>query len=119
MTDEASPPAGRGSLSYGRCPACGYVMFPLLTTSPCGHDREPDLVPLDEPGVVYSWTRVWKGEDEPGDVLAMADFLGGRLRVTAPMLDVEGTTIGARVRLVTGRDTDYALVAVSDGLPST
>ncbi|MGH8913650.1 MAG: hypothetical protein ACRDZM_03945 [Acidimicrobiia bacterium] len=110
MTNEE----GRPQVEYGSCPVCGYVMLPVLEMSPCGHDAPPVLSPLDEAGVVYSWTRVWP--DDTGQTLAMADFLGGRLRVTAPLLDGGEVVIGDRVRLTVGSGTPLALYPdIADG----
>jgi uncharacterized OB-fold protein len=67
---------------------------------------------MTESGVVYSWTRVWVGKDSQGQVLAMADFLDGRLRVTAPVLEASEIEIGDRVEVTSGVDTPLALRAV-------
>ena len=99
-TDEAVP--------YGTCPRCGYVMLPVLPQLPCGHDEEPVLAPLGTDGTVYSWTRVRLG-DGAERVMAMVDFLEGRLRVTAPVLDQATVAIGDRMHLTTGNDTPYVL----------
>ena len=87
-------------------------MLPVLQQSPCGHPEEPVGEPLNEAGVIYSWTKYHLGEDGP-TLLAMADFLDGRVRVTAPVLDVAGIEIGDRVEVVVGRSTPYALRLVS------
>lgn len=102
------------TIEYGTCPTCGYVMLPVLPLSPCGHDDQPVLTPLDEPGVVYSWTTVRPGEEEPGKTLAMADFLDGRLRVTAPVLDGGGVAIGDQVKVTIGWDTPFGLYRVGE-----
>lgn len=91
---------------YARCPVCGEASFPRHLLSPCGHDAQPDLVAFDDPGEVYSWTRT-HGDD--GAVLAMADFLGGELRVTAPVVDAEPVAIGDRVVVVSREDGSFAL----------
>ena len=98
------------AIQYGRCPACGYVMLPVLTMSPCGHADEPQLIDLVEPGRVYSWTRVWEGEEQTANVLVMADFLGGHLRVSAPLLGAGGVEIGDAVQVTAGTKTPYALI---------
>lgn len=96
-----------GAVEYGTCPQCGDLSFPVLPLSPCGHGDEPQRRPLDEAGVVYSWTRVWAGDEST--LMAMADFLEGRLRVTAPVMDAEEIEIGAPVRVCPGLDTPYAM----------
>jgi uncharacterized OB-fold protein len=96
------------SVEYGQCPVCGYVMLPVLDRAPCGHHEAPELRPLDEPGVVYSWTVTRISEDD-GTLLAMADFLGGRIRVTAPVLHADEIAIGDEVDVVSGIDTPLAL----------
>jgi uncharacterized OB-fold protein len=108
-----STTANHETLEYGSCPVCGYVMFPLLPQLPCGHDQNPTLTSLDEPGVVYSWTTVWRGEDQPDNVIAMADFLGGQLRITAPVLSGE-VAIGDKVKLAEGKETPYGLSRILD-----
>jgi hypothetical protein len=84
-------------------------MFPVLPQSPCGHEVEPVLAPLDEPGLVYSWTRV-SIDDGTTEIIAMADFLEGRLRVTAPVLEGD-VAIGSSVVLRPGVSTAYAFVS--------
>jgi len=96
-------------VQYGSCPVCGYVMLPVLDRSPCGHRAAPDLRPLDEPGVVYSWTVSRISSDEDGTLLAMADFLDGRIRVIAPLLEADAVAIGDEVDVVPGIDTPLAL----------
>jgi hypothetical protein len=83
-------------------------MFPVLPLSPCGHADEPSIEALDEPGTVYSWTRVALGE---GDVqlLAMVDFLGGSLRVIAPVADTDELAIGDQLVLTASTDHPYEL----------
>lgn len=94
-------------VDHGICPACGYVMLPVLPLSPCGHNDDPVISPLTEPGFVYSWTQLRTGEDVR--TIVMADFLGGKLRVTAPFGGV-GVEIGDRVWLRCGDDTPYVMV---------
>jgi uncharacterized OB-fold protein len=84
-------------------------MLPILALSPCGHEKAPTVTPLDQPGVVYSWTRVWLGSEENGRILAMADFLNGQLRVTAPVVGVDQIAIGDSVEVTVGTDTPLAL----------
>ena len=96
------------AVEYGTCPVCGYLMLPVLAQSPCGHEQAPLVAPMGEVGSVYSWTRVWLDADA-GRLLAMADFLDGRLRVTAPLLDADAVSIDDRVRVVRGTSTPYAL----------
>jgi uncharacterized OB-fold protein len=104
---------GKETVDYGTCPACGYVMLPVLPLSPCGHDDQPVLAPFTESGVVYSWTSVQSGIEE-STTLAMADFLEGRLRITAPMIDSTEIAIGDRVRVTLGRDTPFGLYRVGN-----
>ena len=84
-------------------------MLPVLDMSPCGHDAPPVLAPLTEPGTVYSWTRVWLGDDPDGRLIVMADFLDGALRVTAPLDGTEIAT-GDAVLLTAADDAPYRLV---------
>lgn len=104
-----SQPEPGATVDYGTCPVCGYVMLPILALSPCGHEKAPTVTPLDQPGVVYSWTRVWLGSEENGRILAMADFLNGQLRVTAPVVGVDQIAIGDSVEVTVGTDTPLAL----------
>ncbi|HSJ29001.1 MAG TPA: hypothetical protein VLB67_12400 [Acidimicrobiia bacterium] len=94
---------------YGRCPRCGYLTFPVLELSPCGHDDPPVRASLDATGTVYSWTRVWE-TPESGSLMAMADFFDGALRITAPVRDAGEIAIGDEVLAVSGTDTLVALV---------
>lgn len=98
------------TVEYGTCTRCGYAMFPVPPLSPCGHDAPVELKPLVESGRVYSWTRVHLGE-EP-QLIVMADFLGGRLRVNAPMKGTEEVSIGDEVRLEADETYPYRLVPV-------
>jgi uncharacterized OB-fold protein len=75
--------------------------------SPCGHDDEPERAPLDSPGIVYSWTRVWP-TPESGRLMAMADFFDGALRVTAPVVDTGEVAIGDAVTAIIGSETPVA-----------
>lgn len=95
------------AVEYGICGTCGYLMLPVLDTSPCGHPGPVGTKTLQETGEVYSWTRMRLGEER---ILVMGDFFGGELRVTAPLLDAESVAIGDRIRLVVGVDTPYAYV---------
>lgn len=108
MTDDNEPLQDGSTPVYGACSECGFAMFPLLSELPCGHAGPPTLMPFEGPGLVYSWTRVWLSE-EPGRIIAMADFLDGRLRVTAPVVDADKIEIGDSVHLAPGIDTAYAL----------
>lgn len=102
---------GQDPIGYGACIECGYLMLPVLPLSPCGHDALVEEKPLDELGEVYSWTRFRLGESER--LLVMVDFFGGKLRVTAPLVETESVAIGDRVRIVPGGDTPYAFVPSS------
>lgn len=95
-------------VEHGVCPECGYRMLPVLPLLPCGHDATPTIEPLDDTGVVYSFTRLWSGDT--ATVVAMADFHDGALRIAAPVLDVDTIAIGDPVRATPGRTTPYALV---------
>jgi uncharacterized OB-fold protein len=93
---------------YATCPECGAVTFPVHQLSPCGHSAPPELHPLTEEGEVFSWTRTY-GEHGP-TVLAMADFLGGAIRVTAPVLDAAEVQIGDRLLVRGASDLPFVLV---------
>jgi uncharacterized OB-fold protein len=97
-------------MQYGTCGECGFVMFPVLELSPCGHDGVRDIAVLDESGVVYSWTDAGFGTRIR---IVMADFLGGQLRVTGPLLTDSDVKIGDEVNLVAGTETPYAFVLAS------
>lgn len=97
MTSEA--------VAHGTCPECGSLMLPVLDLLPCGHDGPALVSPLTDVGTVYSWTRVWVGEQPR--LMAMVDFLDGALRVTAPLVGTTSVAIGDRVRLEVGDDTPY------------
>ena len=101
------------TVDYGRCPTCDTLMLPIVPLSPCGHDEAPVVAPLEEPGVVYSYTRQFPEPDRPR-VIAMVDFLGGRLRVASPVLDLDEVAIGDHLRAVPGRSTPVAFVAAGD-----
>lgn len=96
---------------YARCPDCGDLSFPQHLLLPCGHDGPPELVPFVEPGEVYSWTRT-HGDD--GTLLAMADFLGGDLRVTARVEGADAVSIGDPVVVLARDDGSFSL-----GLPQS
>jgi len=114
MPADAEPNKKRETVDYGTCPTCGYVMLPVLPLSPCGHDEQPVFRPLNELGTVYSWTTVRLGEEMQEQTLAMADFLNGQLRVTAPVLNSNRVAIGDNVRVTVGRDTPYGLTRVME-----
>ena len=109
MTDPREPMAADPP-DVGTCPTCGNRMFPILSLPPCGHEAAPTIAPLDTPGVVYSWTRVWPSADS-STLMVMADFLDGDLRITAPLAGTDTIVIGDRVRAVIGTDTLVVLVA--------
>lgn len=94
----------------GTCPTCGMRMVPVLELPPCGHDSPPSIVPLDGPGVVYSWTRLWSSA-ESSQLMVMADFFDGGLRITAPLVGAETVAIGDRVHAFTGTETPVVLAA--------
>jgi hypothetical protein len=93
---------------YGLCPACGFLMYPVLEYLPCGHEGPPTLAPLEAAGIVYSWTRSWTGIDR-ATVIAMADFLDGALRISAPMFGSGEIAIGDLVTAVVGVHPPIAL----------
>ena len=111
MQAEVAPSEALETIDYGICPICGYVMLPVLPLLPCGHSEEPLLNPLNELGTVFSWTTVRLGD--AGQPVAMADFLDGQLRVTAPVLNAGTVAIGDKVKLTIGRDTPYGLNRVA------
>jgi len=92
---------------YARCPVCNEATFPVHPLSPCGHDAEPVLTSLDEVGEVFSWTRTYQADGTTS--IAMADFLGGDLRVTAPVLGVEEVAIGDRLVVLASPDGAFFL----------
>jgi uncharacterized OB-fold protein len=96
---------------YATCPVCGAVSFPVHELAPCGHSAEPELRPLTEEGEVFSWTRTYS--EGGATVLAMTDFLGGAIRVTAPVLDASEVQIGDR--LVVRRTSDLPFVLLTAG----
>jgi uncharacterized OB-fold protein len=100
---------GLSEVDYATCPVCGAVTFPVHELSPCGHSAAPELHPLTVAGEVFSWTRT-HGEQGP-TVLAMADFLGGAIRVTAPVLDAGDVQIGDRLVVRSGSGLPFVLVA--------
>lgn len=96
-------------IEYGACTTCGYLSFPILALSPCGHEGEQARRPFEGDGEVYSWSRSWTGREE-SVLIAMADFLDGSIRVTAPMVDAEDISIGDRVDVVArGSDGAFGL----------
>ena len=98
--------AHQGTVTYARCGTCGTPMFPVLSRLPCGHD-DVQLQQLDEVGVVYSWTESRLAGPDP-EVMVMADFLDGMLRITAPL--VTGTAeIGDLVVVVPAFDIPYRM----------
>lgn len=102
MTDERP--------NVGTCPTCGMRMVPILALPPCGHETPPTIAPLDGPGVVYSWTRLWPSPDT-SKLMVMADFLDGDLRITAPLVAADTVAIGDRVHAVVGTETPIVLTA--------
>lgn len=94
---------------YARCAECGDASFPVHLLTPCGHGAPVTLHPFTESGEVYSWTRT-HGEDGTV-VLAMADFLAGDLRVTAPVVGGTAVQIGDHVVVRAGGGYDFVLVA--------
>ena len=96
--------------TVGTCPVCGTRMFPILSFPPCGHDATPTIGPLDTPGIVYSWTRVWPSADS-SRLMVMADFFDGDLRITAPLVGTDTIAIGDRVRAFVGTETPVVLAA--------
>ena len=94
--------------SFARCPVCGEYTFPVHSLSPCGHDVDPILETLTEAGEVFSWTRTHaSGVTTP---IAMTDFLGGVLRITAPVLGVDEVAIGDRLVVLANADGAFFLV---------
>ena len=93
---------------YARCPICNEATFPVHQLSPCGHDADPVIAPLDESGEVFSWTRTHQADGVT--TIAMADFLGGELRVTAPVHDVDEIAIGDSLAVRSDADGGFFLV---------
>ncbi len=92
---------------YARCPVCDEVTFPVHALSPCGHEAEPILASLEDAGEVFSWTRTHQGDSVTP--IAMTDFLGGGLRVTAPVLGVDEVAIGDRLIVLASPDGAFFL----------
>jgi uncharacterized OB-fold protein len=92
---------------YARCPECGVAYFPVHTLTPCGHAQPPALHPFDEAGEVYSWTR--SAGPDGSTPLAMVDFLGGELRVTAPVVGTDTVAIGDRMVVRLTEDPPFVL----------
>lgn len=103
MTDERP--------DVGTCPICGMRMVPVLELPPCGHDAQPSISSLDGPGVVYSWTRLWSSA-ETSQLMVMADFFDGDLRITAPLVGADAVAIGDQVHAAVGTETPVVLAAV-------
>lgn len=99
-----------GHVDYGECTECGFLMLPIPALSPCGHSAPVETRPLSDTGVVYTWTRARLGASD--QLMVMADFFDGRLRITAPLLESEQVSIGASVTLITGVNTPYAFVRI-------
>jgi uncharacterized OB-fold protein len=97
---------------YARCPVCHEASFPVHVLSPCGHGGDPILEPLTATGTVYSWTRSHSADG--ATLIAMADFLDGELRVTAPVLGADAVAIDDRLTVVTGGDLPFALAPAAD-----
>lgn len=91
---------------FGCCPDCGYLMLPVTRLSPCGHDDAPQLEPLTAPGIVYSWTQVWTGDQKV--TMVMVDFLGGKLRVNGPLVGGNTVQIGETVEIIPGLTSPVA-----------
>jgi uncharacterized OB-fold protein len=106
MTTSVSSPDFTAAV-YARCPVCNEATFPVHTMSPCGHSIEPLLLPLEEAGEVFSWTRTHQADGVT--TIAMTDFLGGELRVTAPVLGVDEIAIGDRLVVLTSADGGFVL----------
>lgn len=92
---------------YARCPVCDQVTFPVHELSPCGHEARQILDTLGDPGEVFSWTRTHQAEGVTP--IAMADFLGGELRVTAPVLEADEVAIGDRLVVLATADGAFYL----------
>ena len=92
---------------YARCPVCDHATFPVHALSPCGHEAEPIVAPLEEAGAVYSWTRTHQGDGVTP--IAMTDFLGGELRVTALVVGVDKVAIGDHLVVLASADGDFFL----------
>ena len=99
-----------GTPQFGTCPRCGYLKYPVLPVSPCGHSDAVVVAPLEESGVVYSWTRVSIDPKSEGTLIAMVDFLGGGIRVTAPLVGATEVAIGSKASLREVADSSYYLV---------
>ena len=95
---------------YARCPVCGHATFPVHALSPCGHEAEPIVAPLDDAGEVFSWTRTHQADGVTP--IAMTDFLGGELRVTAPVVGVNEVAIGDRLVVLASANGDFFLAPV-------
>jgi uncharacterized OB-fold protein len=96
---------------YARCPVCNEATFPVHLLSPCGHEAAPILAPLADAGEVFSWTRTH--QVDAVTPIAMTDFLGGELRVTAPVLGVDEVAIGDRLVVLSSADGAFFLAPAS------
>ena len=92
---------------YARCPICNELSFPVHPLSPCGHEAEPILARFEDAGEVFSFTRTHQADGVTP--IAMTDFLGGELRVTAPVLDVDDVAIGDRLIVLESDDGAFFL----------
>ncbi len=101
-------------VEYGECRVCGALTLPVLAMAPCGHDEPPIVRPLTAPGVVYSWTRT--GGAAP-TLLALVDFLGGALRVAAPVTGMETVAIGDHVLVAAGSTTPLTFLPTESTEP--
>jgi uncharacterized OB-fold protein len=81
---------------YARCPVCDQATFPVHALSPCGHEAAPLLVPFDDAGEVFSWTRTHSAD--------------GVMMVTAPVLGATEIAIGDRLRVRNTSDGAFFLV---------
>ena len=101
MTERTDTERETGApIQVGICPRCDYVMYPVLPMLPCGHSEAPRTVSAEEPGTVYSWTRIPSGDTTT--LLAMVDLYDGRLRVSGPVEQGQSVGIGDLVRAVEG-----------------
>lgn len=96
---------------YARCPVCNEATFPVHPLSPCGHEADAILSPLEDAGEVFSWTRTHQSDG--ATVIAMTDFLGGELRVTAPVLRLDDVAIGDRLFVLSRDDGAFFLAPAS------
>ena len=85
-------------------------MLPVLELPPCGHDGPTAVMPLESIGIVYSWT-VTHTSGSP-ELMAMADFLDGMLRITAPVSGADTIAIGDSVRVYRGEATPIVIAPI-------